>query len=1635
MARPTGPSFSHGKDWRARVPADQGPKGGRGLQRALLSALLLTLVVLLVVLLWPRRVPTVHLVCLPVSDYDLTMPPVPYAVQNAEHLLGLQDQGHLKADRWDDLQTSQGLAALSGRLEALGAEARTALIVYVSAHGVADNGAPYLLCSDFQPRRNPDGRVELGEFLRQFRRCRAKPKLLILDVATITTDPRLGMVVNEFARLVESKVRETGDPDLFVLMSQGPLERAHVSHAARRSVFNYYAVEGLRGAANRTDPNDYLVDLAEFYTFVRNGVGARVAQQTDEGETQLPVLFCGDKGIPEEALKEIALVRVPAEKKEQIEEENKDKPSDKDGKAGAEKADKSGKAEEGQGKGAGDDKGGSPAKPDAGSPAASASPKPPAADPKASASAANPSAADPKSAQGAAQPLPSEAPAGDKKPAAEASDKSASAKEAAKPGDAKDAPPATPPKGAEQGAGAAKPGGAQEAPAPEAKPAPPAAAKTDVAAKPAAPDALPSSASGLLARAWQVRDRMQIRNPPLAWSPVDYAPHLWREYQEVLLGFELRVRYGAPLSRERLKALEDLARGNASASASGEASILGRLESARQAFLADTQTLQRFAQARSEGLGDIEEAIKLRNDLWSAAPYYVRWHARAALASSFRPPRIATLLDEEHLPKLTRLLESLEAPGAADRAERAARLAELRKTRQAVEQLRAEIEDGANGPKRIAQEVLASPQKRPADIHKIEGLLCVPLLPAETRARLLERLVQLEPPMAPGTASQEPRAPGSGASLLARWRAYAEQAQLEALLARLADRECGISADALAALSRDAAKEDTLWGEYRKLGRALGEFYRGLPERVGRGYNSPQIAEVQEAARLLRLVDPRDVAGWADKVSAIAVRPPFLPPELRIQFAAPAAVALERENAWVPVDAELKLSGAPCNRASVRIDYDAARLEVVDRDGKQPLGSGQERAMALDAAATDQTALLRLNVRPKAEPAWRESLLTLRATAQDKTAACQIKLEVPLPDVVEVVVERVIDLATRRKVAADTISRRAVGRERPNDVLCDAFPNRTTEYVVSVANRSGQAKKVVVEVWAPPSASGSADQPLLGPLDSAGKPLLGYRKLASSPEVDLDAAGTPRPVPFVPTKAEPAKESAEEAKKPAEKGEKKEAAAADQALVTRGLACVVHDTTKKGATKEPQVWWLKFEPVAPRQYVQPSVEPGQGRITVRVETAQAELLPPLSKETPIRIDWDTAGTIDPDSLSLTQGTIEAPGRTCQLFAEVAPAPGKEVQVRLSVDGYPRAFLRRVATDPPRLIDVERLQRDVRILAPHKGEAFRIPLESPLLLAFQVDAPIDAFRRLSDRPRDVVEVSMDVVGERRFTMQEKLRFFSDRQFEARVREIGGGGLLKIDAKVDDFRVPLDPGQLRNAEVDIRVALLLAAPPEGGTTGADVKSASVRVVFDAARPTIRLIDLPRKPVVKGADAVLTVEVKDVGSGVARLEAGLDVDNSSDLEEKEKLAELLPPNIEERVKLALPTKELKVGKYRIYVRAGDKVGWKTTEPIGFLEVVEPPPKPVEPKMPALSSISGRVEPSSADRRWIGLVVEIEGSADLKPTISPQGEFTINDVPPGQYTLHAKGIWGNLSRSGSAKVTVTEKPATVTIATEPAG
>lgn len=1643
MARPTGASSAPKKDWRARPPEEQSTSGGRYLRRFFFTLLLAGLAVWLGMLLFPGCGPKPHLVLLPISDYEMTVAPVPYATHNVEELKTRLEGREIEFNLWDDLQTSKSLASLANRLQPI-SKPRDVLILYMSAHGVSDNGKAYLLCSDYQPRANPEGRFELGELIEQVRVCRAKLKLLILDVASIAVDPRLGFVVNEFSRLAEAKVRETADPDLYVLMSHSPLEQSHVAHRERRSVFNFYMAEGLRGAANRTDENDYLIDLEELYVFVRSGVATRTAQQTDERETQLPLLLRGGEGVCRTVPKGLALVKVLVEPRKKKADEDAKK-GEADAKADAKKedrpADKADRTEKSKGAAnapdAGSESGKSELKPESPPTSSGAAERgakggAPVADPpepKTTSAAA--------SKHGDAAPSPKKAAeAADKaSPAAKAEKKASGKGEEKKKADGKEAKS----EGKEEKGEGKDEKTEAAAKAAEEKPRPAAVA-------PAA-DAGPASVPALLTKAWQQRDRAQVRQGANAWSPVDYAPHLWREYNELLLGFELRHRYGVEFRKERLDALRDLAEGRENLSGFGEASILGRLHSAQQQFLGDAEKLKRFEQARSEGLGEIEEAIKLRNDMMSAAPYYVRWHAQVAMTSSAESPlyqRIATLLDDEHLPKLVQTLESLEQIRASDSSQRQKALVDLRTARRQVEEVRTDLEDGAYGLRRVAEELLKGPSKRLADLRAIEGLLSMPLLSAEVRSRLIERLRELDPPLELA-AQRRPRSATEPGPALRTWERYGEQLRLETALAKLADRDFKPAVEPTAAQAPHLAKSDgDVWEEYRKLGHGLGEFYQSMPERIGRSYDSPQIADVQGAARLFRLMDARDVSGRTlEKAMAIVIVPPPPSDVLRLKLAVPDKATLARNEAWTPVDVELKLSGPCGEQARLWLEFETARIEAVDRDSKQPIVAGDQRPIRLDRNKTDQSIPLRLNVRPKGNLTWTESLLTVRATVEKATANGEVRLELPPPDVVDVVMERVIDLITGEKVPADRISgSQGGGREQIADVLCDAFPNRTTEYVVSLKNRSGKPKKVMVELYSPPPSAADAIAPLAGPLDRWGKPLPGYRTLAAAAELELDAAGTAVAIPFAETKAEPKKDEAEEAKKPAEKGEKKAKSGPDRPLVSRGLACVIYDLLAKDPKPAPQVRWLRFRPVAPRQYLQPAVKYEQGRITIQVRPLEVKSLPRLSEDTPIKIDWNVQGAIDPNARMSTHAEIQSPDQTRELFADVPPKAGREIPVQLAVDGYPRAFVFRVPTDRPLRIEELRDLRDVRIVAPRPGEAYKIPLAAPIFTEFQVDAPADAFRSWgADRPRDVIEVTMEVPGERRFVMQDRLQFYSDRQFEARIAEIGAAGLLKIDARVHDFKVPLSPGELKNAEVAVRVAMSVTSAEGAAGAGRDVKTATVRVIFDAAKPAVKLVEAPRVPVTQGNNVAVVVEVKDPdpGSGVAKIEYGLREGDLSDFDEKDKPDQVLPPNIQPQTKLPpLPTKELKAGKYALLVRVTDRVGWQSTERFGTVEIEEPPPPPPKPEekdtgMPAMSSISGRAILGSPDAivTWIGLKVTLK-ELNRTVTAGADGRFEFPDVPPGSYTLEGKGIGGNKLVKGSTNVTVTEKPAKVDLPME---
>ena len=65
----------------------------------------------------------------------------------------------------------------------------------------------------------------------------------------------------------------------------------------------------------------------------------------------------------------------------------------------------------------------------------------------------------------------------------------------------------------------------------------------------ATPWAVPKSADpvaagdtdDLLQAAWEQHDELD-RDAQFGWTIVDYAPHLWREYEAVLLDYEFRLR-------------------------------------------------------------------------------------------------------------------------------------------------------------------------------------------------------------------------------------------------------------------------------------------------------------------------------------------------------------------------------------------------------------------------------------------------------------------------------------------------------------------------------------------------------------------------------------------------------------------------------------------------------------------------------------------------------------------------------------------------------------------------------------------------------------------------------------------------------------------------------------------------------------------------------------------------------------------------------------------------------------------------------------------------------------------------------------------------------------------------------------
>ena len=192
---------------------------------------------------------------------------------------------------WKSLQNPGRMGSLATAIADATPDGSGVMMIYVDAHGVSDDGVPYLLCRNFDPANPAAGRYPLRDVLAQFSGSSASVKLLILDAGRIPCDPRLGMLVNEFPRLLEREVARTGDPKLWVLSSNAEFQRSHVSWSLERSVFGFFVVRGLRGAADLND--DHSIDLDELFRYVATNTAAWVREASGGREVQTPVLLWG----------------------------------------------------------------------------------------------------------------------------------------------------------------------------------------------------------------------------------------------------------------------------------------------------------------------------------------------------------------------------------------------------------------------------------------------------------------------------------------------------------------------------------------------------------------------------------------------------------------------------------------------------------------------------------------------------------------------------------------------------------------------------------------------------------------------------------------------------------------------------------------------------------------------------------------------------------------------------------------------------------------------------------------------------------------------------------------------------------------------------------------------------------------------------------------------------------------------------------------------------------------------------------------------------------------------------------------------------------------------------------------------
>jgi hypothetical protein len=197
--------------WREKANRQGQKRFARGLRRVVIVLAVAVLAGILLRLLFPPFfAPTTHLVLLGTGINEAQqLPPIPFVAEDYQQLAEIDSIAvHDQSQVW---QTARRASRLEQELQRTGVGQSDTLLLYLTAHGVSQDGTAYLLCDNFDLRRPDSGRVSVDAVLEQISRSPAALKVLVINPGMLDYDPRLGMLFNEFPHLLEEAVKKTQD--------------------------------------------------------------------------------------------------------------------------------------------------------------------------------------------------------------------------------------------------------------------------------------------------------------------------------------------------------------------------------------------------------------------------------------------------------------------------------------------------------------------------------------------------------------------------------------------------------------------------------------------------------------------------------------------------------------------------------------------------------------------------------------------------------------------------------------------------------------------------------------------------------------------------------------------------------------------------------------------------------------------------------------------------------------------------------------------------------------------------------------------------------------------------------------------------------------------------------------------------------------------------------------------------------------------------------------------------------------------------------------------------------------------------------------------------------------------------------